>query len=154
MDPKAQKTADEAKDNEPQEKADESTTPKEKIMSQMLLNKFQHDQERRQYREEAARRHEGHWRCPFFMYYWEEGLTLPTMDNCQECNDFYHEDRSYKKPRFDQRPSGPTRTMLCDPTGGRISADERVEQIANSRVPDEYPHRRDPEREPVHDNID
>ena len=44
--------------------------------------------------------------------------------------------------------------MLHDPAGGRISADERAEQIANARVPDEYPHRRDPEREPVHDNID
>ena len=39
--------------------------------------------------------------------------------------------------------------MLRDPAGGRISVDERVEQ-----VPDEYPHHRDPEREPVHDNID
>ena len=46
------------------------------------------------------------------------------------------------------------RTMLRDPVGGRISADERVEQAAAVRVPNEYPHRRDPEREPVHDNID
>ena len=45
--------------------------------------------------------------------------------------------------------------MLFDPAGGRISADERVEQAAAAaQVPDEYPHRRDPEREPVHDNID
>ena len=44
--------------------------------------------------------------------------------------------------------------MLCDPTGGRISVDKRVEQTANARVSDEYPHRRDPEREHVHDNID
>ena len=44
--------------------------------------------------------------------------------------------------------------MLCDPAGGRISADERVEWIADAQVSDEYPHRRDPEREPVHDNID
>jgi hypothetical protein len=42
--------------------------------------------------------------------------------------------------------------MLRDPTGGRISADERVEQAA-AQVPDEYPHRRDPERVPVHDNL-
>src|SRR6185503_7682239 len=41
-----------------------------------------------------------------------------------------------------------------DPAGGRISADERVEQAAAAQVPDEYLHRRDPEREPVHDNID
>jgi len=44
--------------------------------------------------------------------------------------------------------------MLRDPVGGRISADEQVEQAAAARVPDEYPHRRDPERELVHDNID
>ena len=46
------------------------------------------------------------------------------------------------------------RTMLRDPAGGRISADERIEQIDDARVSEEYPHRRDPEREPVHDNID
>ena len=48
------------------------------------------------------------------------------------------------------------RTMLRDPTGGRISADERVEQAAAAQVLDEYPHHGDPERErePVHDNID
>ena len=96
----------------------------------------------------------------FFVYYWEEGLTLPTVDNCPECNGFYREDRSYKKPRFDQRPRGPIirergddrripvhdwlgdrvsvhdrlggRTMLRDPVGGRISADEHVEQTANA----------------------
>ena len=44
--------------------------------------------------------------------------------------------------------------MLRDPAGGRISADERVEQAAAAQVPDEYPYRRDPEREPVHNNVD
>ena len=44
--------------------------------------------------------------------------------------------------------------MLHDPAGGRISADERVEQAAAAQVPDEYPHRRDPERVSVHDIID
>ena len=116
------------------------------------------------------------------MYCWEEGWTLPTVDNCPECNGFYCEDRSHKKPRFDQKPRGliirergddrriPVhdwlggrvsvhdrlggRTMLRDPVGGRISADEWVEQTADTRVSDEYPHRRDPEREHVHDNID
>ena len=39
------------------------------------------------------------------------------------------------------------RTILRDPAGGRIFADERVEQAAAAQVPDEYPHRRDPERE-------
>ena len=124
----------------------------------MLLNKFQRGQERRQYREESAQCHEGHWRCPFFVYCWEEGLTLPTVDNFPECNGFYREYRSYKKPCFDQRLRGPIirgrsddrripvhdrlggrvsvhdrlggRTMLCDPAGGWIPADERMERMA------------------------
>ena len=88
VDLKAQISANEAKGKEPQEKAEGSAAPKKKVTSQMLLNKFQRDQERRQYREEAKRRHEGYWRCPFFVYCWEEGLTLPIVDNCPECNDF------------------------------------------------------------------
>ena len=46
------------------------------------------------------------------------------------------------------------RTMLRDHARGRISADERVERTADAQVSDEYPHRRGPEREPIHDNID
>ena len=106
------------------------------------------------------------------MYCWEEGLTLPIVDNCPECNGFYREDQLYKKPRFDQRSRGPIirerndnrhisvldwlggRSMLRDPVGGQISADEQLERTADAQVSDEYPHRRDPEREPVHDNID
>jgi hypothetical protein len=91
VDLKVQITADEAKGKEPLEK-EESVAPKKKVTSRMLLNKFQRDQERRQYREETARRHEGHWRCPFFVYCWEEGLTLPAEDNCPECNGFYRGD--------------------------------------------------------------
>ena len=41
------------------------------------------------------------------------------------------------------------RTMLHDPIGGRISVDEQIEQAIVALVPDEYPHCRDPEREPV-----
>jgi hypothetical protein len=44
--------------------------------------------------------------------------------------------------------------MLRDPVGGRISANERVEQTADTPVSNEYPNRRDPKREPIHDNID
>ena len=44
--------------------------------------------------------------------------------------------------------------MLCDPAGGRISADEWIERVTAAPVSDEYPHRRDVERERVHDNVD
>jgi hypothetical protein len=46
------------------------------------------------------------------------------------------------------------RIVLRDPAGGRIPTDERIELMANARVPDEYPYHRDPEREPVHYDID
>ena len=122
-------TADKAKGKKPQEEVEGSATPKKKVTSQMLLNKFQ-----------------------------------------RECNGFYREDQSYKKPRFDQRPRGPIirergddrripvhdwlgdrvsvhdrlggRTILRDPAGGRVPADERLEHMANARVPDDQPMRR------------
>ena len=47
VDPKAQITADDAKGKGPQQR-EEAMAPKKKVTSQMLLNKFQHDQERRQ----------------------------------------------------------------------------------------------------------
>ena len=44
--------------------------------------------------------------------------------------------------------------MLRDHAEGKVSADGRVERTADARVSNEYPHRKDPESEPVHDNID
>jgi hypothetical protein len=52
--------------------------PRQPITYQMLINKFQRRQEKAKEREEWARRNEGHWRCPFFMYCWEEGIKLLT----------------------------------------------------------------------------
>jgi hypothetical protein len=63
--------------------------PHEPVTSQMLINMFQHRQEKERGREEWARRNEGHWRCPFFKYNWEEGINLPTVENCLECNGAY-----------------------------------------------------------------
>ena len=80
----------------------------------------------------------------FFVYCWEEGLTLLTVDNCPECNGFYREDRLHKKPRFDQRPRGPIirersndrlisvhawlegRVSVHDRLGGRVLVHDRV----------------------------
>ena len=56
-------------------------------------------------------------------------MTLPTVDNCLECNNFYHDDQSYKKPRVDHRPQGPiirergddSRISIHDWLGGKVS---------------------------------
>ena len=86
VDPRAQVLADEVKGKGPEEEAEHPLAPCRRVTSQMLLNKFQHDHERQQCKEEEARREKEHWRCPFFVYYWEEGLTLPSIYDCPECN--------------------------------------------------------------------
>jgi hypothetical protein len=139
----------------------------------MLLDKFQRDHEKQQSKEEEMHEKEEHWKCPFFVHCWEEGLTLPMVDDCPECNNLYHGGQSYKKPRFDDGPRRPMarrehtpvhdrlggkisvhdrlggRTMLRDPAGGRIHVHYRLERMADDRVLDDQLMRRDPEREPV-----
>ena len=40
--------------------------------------------------------------------------------------------------------------MLCDPAGRRVPVYDQLEQMADDRVQDDQPMRRDPEREPDH----
>jgi hypothetical protein len=165
VDPKAWVTADEVKGKGLQEEAECSSAPQRRVTSQMLLKKFQRDCERQQRREEARREKE-HWKWPFFIYCWEEGLTLPSADNCPECNG--QGGRSYKKPCHDdesyRRELTPVhdwlgkrisvhdrlggRTMLHDPAGRRVSAHDRLEKMADDRVQDDQPMRIDPDEEP------
>ena len=51
IDPKAQIAADEVKEKGPMKDVGHSSTPRRRVTSQMLLNKFQRDRERRQRRE-------------------------------------------------------------------------------------------------------
>ena len=149
-----------------QEEPEHSSMPRRCVTSQMLLNKSQRARERQQRKEEEARHEKEHWRCPFFVYCWEEGLTLPSAYDCPECNGqgsrLYkrprHVDESYrrehtpvhdrlgKKVSVHDRLGG--RTMLRDPVGRRMTAHDRLEQMADDRVQDDQPMRRDPEREP------
>ena len=52
VDPKAQITADDVKGKSPMKDAERSSAPRRRVTSQMLLNKFQRDRERRQCRKE------------------------------------------------------------------------------------------------------
>jgi hypothetical protein len=82
VDPKAQIAANEVKEKGPQEEAKRSSAPHRRVTSQMLLNKFQHDRERQQRKEEEIFHEKENWRCPFFVCCWEEGLTLPSAYDC------------------------------------------------------------------------
>jgi hypothetical protein len=87
---------------------------KPRVTSRILLNKWQHQQEKercqkhkyeeekRRYEEEMRRKEQeeymreqerAHWGCAFFRHYWNEGLKLPTQNNCPECSDKYTEYR-------------------------------------------------------------
>ena len=37
------------------------------------------------------------WRCLFFIHCWEEGIKLPTVENCPECNGYYGVNRSERR---------------------------------------------------------
>jgi hypothetical protein len=165
--------ADEVKGKKLQGEAECSVAPQKRVTSRMLLNKFQRDREKQQSKEEEMHQKEEHWKCPFFVHCWEEGLTLPTAKDCPECNNLFRGGRSYKKPRFDDGLHRPMarwehtpihdrlgekisvldrlggRTMLRDPAEGRIHVHHRLERMADDRVPDDQPMRRDPKREPV-----
>jgi hypothetical protein len=90
----------------------ESSKPR--VTSRILLNKWQRQQEKERYQkhkyEEEKRRYEeemcrkeqeeymreqerAHWGCAFFRHCWNEGLKLPTQNNCPECSDKYTEYR-------------------------------------------------------------
>jgi len=104
-------------------------------------------------------------------------LTLPSADDCPECNGLYCDSRPYKKPRFDDGPRGPVIRERCeyerripahDRLGGRIPMHDRLggktmphdllegqipahdwlEQLANDLVPDDQPLCRDLVRGP------
>ena len=40
-----------------------------------------------------------HWNCPFFRHCWNEGLKLPTRNNCPECIEQYWEFRQSQANR-------------------------------------------------------
>jgi hypothetical protein len=54
----------------------------------------QHQEERRQ---EEWNRHKDHWNCPFFIHCWEEGVKLPTVEDCPECNGYYGVNRPIRR---------------------------------------------------------
>ena len=76
-------------------------TTKSQVTSRILLNKWQQQNEKdyqhwlkdqeyqRQLEKERYERKQAksHWNCPFFRYCWNEGLKLPTRNNCSECSE-------------------------------------------------------------------
>ena len=93
-------------------------------------------------------------------------MTLPSAYDCSECNG--QDSRSYERSRHEPywRERTPVhdrlgkrvsvhdrlgdKTILLDLAWRRVPAHDRLEQMADERVQDDQPIRRDPEREPDH----
>ena len=57
---------------------------------------YQRQQEEGRYERKQA---ESYWNCPFFRHCWNEGLKLPTRNNCPECSEQYWEFRQSQANR-------------------------------------------------------
>jgi hypothetical protein len=115
--------------------------PRQPITSQMLINKFQHRQEKAKEREEWAWHNEGHQRCSFFKYCWEEGIKLPMAENGPECNEAYNNGNSSKRVCFDdRRPAAKDHcgfdnqlVSVHDRLGGKASVNDQLGRKASVR---------------------
>jgi hypothetical protein len=132
VDPKVQATAADVKGKGLL--LEEDLKPCGPVTSQMLINKFQRRQEKAREREEWDRCNEGHLRCLFFKYCWEEGIKLPTAENCSKCNRAYNNSSSSKRVYFnDRRPTAGDhrefsnqRVLVYDRLGGKASVYDRL----------------------------
>jgi len=126
---------------------------------QQREDRYRRQQEKR--RRQEWNRHRDHWDCSFFVHCWEQGIKLPTVQDCPKCNGYHRHDRSNRRFQPDDRRfNGPIRgrTSVHDRLGGRLNVHERLgervgniprnqeelEEMANARVPDEEVFYRDP----------
>ena len=138
VDPRNQATPEDVKGKRRMEDDDDGMgEPRKPITSQFLLNKYQRQHERSRSREEAMRRHEDHWRCPFFIHCWESNLRMPSADNCPECNGPYRNNWPFSRSRSRDGRSEPIsrnwrdqddwRPPVRDRLGGRSDRYDRSE---------------------------
>jgi hypothetical protein len=71
--------------------ARERTLPEQKYEEEK--RRFEEEVHRREREEHAREQERAHWGCAFFRHCWNEGLKLPMLNNCPECNDKYTEYR-------------------------------------------------------------
>jgi hypothetical protein len=132
----------------------ESFRAKPRVTTCILLNKWQRQQEKERYQkrkyEEEARRFEeeahrrqleqhareqerAHWGCVFFGHCCNEGLKLPTLNNCLECSDKYTE---YRQDTVNRR-SVHERFGRIHPSDGRCVKINEVNDHPRKRYADQ-----------------
>nr|AAR06334.1 hypothetical protein [Oryza sativa Japonica Group] len=59
------------------------------VNSAKIINKYQrkYDKQQEKHYEEYDDGFDPHWGCEFFRFYWNEGMRLPSIENCPGCSD-------------------------------------------------------------------
>jgi hypothetical protein len=156
VDPARQVTFEQIHKGEPrflksQIEVGESSKPR--VTSRILLNKWQcqqekeryqkrkYEEEKRRYEEEMCRKEQeeymreqerANWGCAFFRNCWNEGLKLPTQNNCPECSDKYTE---YREDIANRR-SVHERIGRVHPSDGRRLKINRIDDQPKKRYAD------------------
>jgi hypothetical protein len=111
---KIQQGREEQKSQFEQGESSRSVSLRPRVTSRILLNKWQRQKEKdykrwleeqeyqQRLEEEMYEREQTktHWNCPFFRHCWNEGLRLPTKDNCPEC---YNQSRERRQSETNHR---------------------------------------------------
>jgi hypothetical protein len=126
---------------------------KSRVTSRILLNKWLRQQEKERYQkrkyeeekwryeEEMCRKEQeeymreqecAHWGCAFFSHCWNEGLKLPTQNNCPECSDKYTE---YRQDIANRR-SVHERIGRVHPSDGQRLKINRIDDQSKKRYAD------------------
>jgi hypothetical protein len=163
VDPARQVTFEQIHKGEPrflrsQNEVGESSKPR--VTSRILLNKWQcqqekecyqkhkYEDEKQRYEEEMSRKEQEeymreqepvHWGCAFFRHYWNEGLKLPTQNNCLECSNKstkYRQDNANRRSVHERirrvHPSDGQRLKInrIDDQPRKMHADHRWEEFS------------------------
>jgi hypothetical protein len=88
---------------------------------------------KRELEEHAREQERAHWGCAFFRHCWNEGLKLPTLNNCAECSDRYTE---YRKDTVNRR-SIHERIGRIHPNDGRRVKINKVDDHPRKRYADQ-----------------
>jgi hypothetical protein len=143
----------------------ESSRPKPRVTTRILLNKWQRQQEKERYQkqkyeeerhrfEEEARRREleehvreqerAHLGCAFFRHCWNEGLKLPTLKNCPECNDKYSE---YRQETVNRRSAHQRIGRMHPNSGRRLKINEVIDHPRKRQADRRWVDQEEEERE-------
>jgi hypothetical protein len=110
--------------------ARERTLPEQKYEEEK--RRFEEEVHRREREEHAREQERAHWGCAFFTHCWNEGLKLPTLNNCPKCSDKYTE---YRQDTVNRR-SVHERIGRIHPSDGRRIKINEVDYHPRKRYAD------------------